>query len=114
VDIFEVIAEPHRRTVLDLLAERDRSAGELVGGLPSLSQPAVSRHLRVLREAGLVQVEPRGQQRIYSLRPEPLTELDAWVARYRRFWSSHLDDLETHLSTRTHRPPPDTTRTTEP
>jgi DNA-binding transcriptional ArsR family regulator len=111
VDIFEVVAEPHRRVVLDLLAERPCSAGELVGGLPALSQPAVSRHLRVLREAGLVQVEARGQQRIYSLRPEPLTELDAWIGRYRRFWSAHLDDLEAHLA---HRSTTDTTRTAEP
>jgi DNA-binding transcriptional ArsR family regulator len=103
VDIFEVVAEPHRRIVLDLLAETSRSAGELAGGLPALSQPAVSRHLRVLREAGLVQVEARGQQRIYSLRPEPLRSLDAWIAGYRRFWTSHLDDLEAHLATRSQR-----------
>ena len=100
MDIFEVVAEPHRRAVLDRLAERAQPAGELVGALPSLSQPAVSRHLRVLREAGLVQVETRGQQRIYSLRPEPLAEVDDWLARYRRFWSSHLDDLEAHLGRR--------------
>jgi DNA-binding transcriptional ArsR family regulator len=101
VDIFEVIAEPHRRAVLDRLAERAHTAGELVGELPTLSQPAVSRHLRVLREAGLVDVEARGQHRLYSLRAEPLAELDGWLARYRRFWTAHLDDLERHLSTRT-------------
>jgi DNA-binding transcriptional ArsR family regulator len=100
MDIFEVVAEPSRRAVLDRLAERPQPAGELVGALPDLSQPAVSRHLRVLREAGLVQVEARGQQRIYSLRAEPLAELDGWLDRYRRFWTDHLDDLEAHLARR--------------
>jgi DNA-binding transcriptional ArsR family regulator len=99
VDIFEIVAEPHRRAVLDLLADGEQPAGELVARLPALSQPAVSRHLRVLREAGLVEVEARGQQRIYSLRPEPLGELAAWIDRYRRFWNAHLDDLERHLDT---------------
>jgi DNA-binding transcriptional ArsR family regulator len=106
VDIFEVVAEPHRRAVLDLLADGERPAGDLVERLPSLSQPAVSRHLRILREAGLVEVEARGQQRIYSLRAGPLTELDSWIGRYRRFWTAHLDDLERHLATRPERPRP--------
>jgi DNA-binding transcriptional ArsR family regulator len=112
VDIFEVVAEPSRRAVLDRLAERPQPAGELVGALPDLSQPAVSRHLRVLREAGLVQVEARGQQRIYSLRADPLAELDDWLARYRRFWSDHLDDLEAHLARRAATRTPDPRRTT--
>ena len=99
-----MVAEPHRRAVLDRLADRPQPAGELVGALPALSQPAVSRHLRILRDAGLVEVEARGQQRIYSLRPAPLAELDDWLARYRRFWSAHLDDLEAHLA-RKGRPP---------
>jgi DNA-binding transcriptional ArsR family regulator len=113
VDIFAVIAEPHRRAVLDRLAEGAQPAGELVGVFSSLSQPAVSRHLRVLREAGLVRVEARGQQRIYSLRPEPLVELDDWLAAYRRFWSSHLDDLESHLARKATRRTP-RQRTTDP
>jgi DNA-binding transcriptional ArsR family regulator len=93
---FEVLAEPTRRRILDLLRERERSVGELVSGL-SMSQPGVSKHLRVLRDAGLVQVRADAQRRIYGLKPEPLSELDRWLAPYRRLWSGRLDALERHL-----------------
>ena len=95
-ELLAVIADPSRREMLELLAERERSAGEL-GAAFSLSQPAVSRHLRVLREAGLVRVRGDGQRRIYSLEPRPLKELDAWLERYRRFWDARLDALEARL-----------------
>jgi DNA-binding transcriptional ArsR family regulator len=94
-----VLAEPHRRTLLDLLRDGERPVGELVAKLP-LSQPAVSKHLRVLREAGLVDVRVDAQRRLYRIRPEPLAELDAWLASYRHFWSAHLDRLENHLDRR--------------
>lgn len=93
---FEVLAEPNRRRILDLLREHERPAGELVGAL-ALSQPGVSRHLRILREAGLVSVRGDGQRRLYSLRPAPLAEIDAWLAPYRQFWTERLDALERHL-----------------
>lgn len=92
-----MVAEPSRRRLLDLLDGGDRSAGELVAGLPGLTQPAVSRHLRILRESGLVEARTDGQRRIYTLRPGRLAEIDAWVARYRRYWPRHLDALERHL-----------------
>jgi DNA-binding transcriptional ArsR family regulator len=97
VDVFEAVAEPHRRHLINLLAERERTAGELVDSLPSLTQPAVSRHLRVLREVGLVEVRPDGQRRIYALRPEGLQRIDDWIAPYRRYWRNHLDALGQHL-----------------
>ena len=100
MDVFEAVAEPTRRAVLDLLAHRERSAGELVAAFPSLTQPAVSRHLRVLRESRLVDVRPDGTRRVYSLRPAALAELDRWLDTYRRFWSARLDDLEAHLDAR--------------
>ncbi|WP_224367582.1 ArsR/SmtB family transcription factor [Hyalangium versicolor] len=103
MDIFEAVAEPSRRTLLDLLAEGGRSAGELVAALPALTQPAVSRHLRVLREAGLVEVRPEAQRRIYTLRREGFAQFEEWLNRYRRFWDDHLDSLEQHLA-HTHRP----------
>jgi DNA-binding transcriptional ArsR family regulator len=93
---FDVLAEPARRDILDLLRERERSVGDLVERL-SLSQPGVSKHLRVLRDAGLVVVRPEAQRRWYQLRAEPLAEIDAWLGPYRRFWSSRLDALERHL-----------------
>ncbi len=96
--MFEAVAEPHRRELLDLLAEGERSAGELVASLPALTQPAVSRHLRILREVGLVEVKPEGQRRIYALRADGLLEIDAWIGRYRRYWPRHLNALEKHLS----------------
>jgi DNA-binding transcriptional ArsR family regulator len=93
---FDVLAEPRRRSILDLLRDGERSVGELVDEL-ALSQPAVSKHLRVLREAGLVTVRVAAQRRCYRLRAEPLAEVDAWLAPYRRFWSDRLDALERHL-----------------
>ncbi len=104
---FNVIAEPHRRQILDLLLESERPVGELVRAT-KLSQPAVSKHLRVLREAGLVDVRADAQQRIYGLRPEPLQALDEWLEPYRRLWASRLDALERHLETsrRQHRSRP--------
>ncbi len=93
---FEVLAEPTRRSILDLLRERERSVGELVESL-TISQPGVSKHLRVLREAGLVSVRTDAQRRVYGLRAEPLSEIDAWLEPYRRFWSGRLDALERHL-----------------
>jgi DNA-binding transcriptional ArsR family regulator len=93
---FEVLAEPTRRRILDLLRERELPVGEVVEHL-SLSQPGVSKHLRVLREAGLVIVRQDAQRRFYGLRAEPLVEMDAWLAPYRRFWTDRLDALERHL-----------------
>jgi DNA-binding transcriptional ArsR family regulator len=93
---FTALAEPARRQILELLRERERPVGELVQRL-ELSQPGVSKHLRVLREAGLVRVRPEGQRRWYGLRAEPLAELDAWLAPYREFWGGTLDALERHL-----------------
>jgi DNA-binding transcriptional ArsR family regulator len=93
---FEVLAEPARRQILELLRRRERPVGELVEHL-KLSQPGVSKHLRVLRDAGLVRVRPEGQRRWYGLRAEPLAELDAWLAPYRELWGGRLDALERHL-----------------
>jgi DNA-binding transcriptional ArsR family regulator len=93
---FDVLAEPTRRRILDLLLEEPRSVGELVERL-GLTQPGTSKHLRVLREAGLVQVRKDAQRRWYELRVEPLVEIDAWLAPYRRRWSRSLDALERHL-----------------
>ncbi len=93
---FEVLAEPNRRQILDLLRDGERSVGDLVDGL-DISQPAVSKHLRVLREAGLVVVRVDAQRRQYRLHPEPLVEVDAWLAPYRRFWAGRLDALERYL-----------------
>jgi DNA-binding transcriptional ArsR family regulator len=96
VTMFDVLAEPSRRDILDLLRERERSVSELVDQL-SMSQPGVSKHLRVLRDAGLVVVRPDAQRRWYRLRAEPLAEIDAWLGPYRRFWSGRLDALERQL-----------------
>jgi DNA-binding transcriptional ArsR family regulator len=93
---FTVLAEPARRRILDLLLERPRPVGELVDQL-GLTQPGTSKHLRVLREAGLVVVTPEAQRRVYALNPEPLAELDEWLEPYRRLWSGRLDALERHL-----------------
>jgi DNA-binding transcriptional ArsR family regulator len=93
---FELVAEPTRRRILDLLRERARPVGELVK-LLGLSQPGVSKHLRLLREAGLVQVRRDGQRRWYELDPEPLAEVDAWLEPYRKLWEDRLDRLERHL-----------------
>lgn len=94
--LFELLADPQRRRILDLLRERERSVGELVGAL-GLSQPGVSKHLRALKEADLVEVRQEAQRRWYRLRPGPLAEIDAWIAPYRRFWDTRLDALEQHL-----------------
>jgi DNA-binding transcriptional ArsR family regulator len=93
---FEVLAEPTRRRILDLLLERARPVGELVTAL-GMSQPGVSKHLRVLRESGFVVVRQNAQRRIYAVRAEPLSEVDAWLAPYRRLWAGRLDALERHL-----------------
>jgi len=93
---FEVIAEPNRRRILDLLVGAERPVGVLVDEL-QLSQPAVSKHLRILRDAGFVDVRSDGQRRLYRVRPEPLREIDVWLAPYRRMWKQRLDDLESHL-----------------
>jgi DNA-binding transcriptional ArsR family regulator len=93
---FQLVAEPTRRQILDLLRERERPVGELVDRL-ALSQPGVSKHLRVLRDAGLVRVRRDAQRRWYQLNPEPLVEIDAWLEPYREFWSGRLDALERHL-----------------
>jgi DNA-binding transcriptional ArsR family regulator len=103
VDTFEAIAEPTRRAVLDLLLEKERSAGELVAAFPRLTQPAVSRHLRVLREAGLVSVRAKAQQRIYALEPARLGLVYEWLNRYRAYWAAHLTNLEQHLDKRSAR-----------
>jgi DNA-binding transcriptional ArsR family regulator len=94
--MFGVLAEPVRRQMLDLLRERERTVNELVEAI-GLSQPAVSKHLKVLREAGLVEVRQDAQRRWYRLRPEPLAEVEAWLAPYRRFWTDRLDALEQYL-----------------
>ena len=93
---FTALAEPSRRAILALLAESERSVGDLESRL-RLSQPSVSKHLRVLREAGFVEARIEAQRRLYRLRPEPLREIDAWLAQFRRYWSSHVDALERHL-----------------
>ncbi|MEU6797626.1 metalloregulator ArsR/SmtB family transcription factor [Nonomuraea wenchangensis] len=93
---YAALAEPHRRRILDLLRTGERPAGELVKHL-DLSQPGVSKHLKVLREAGLVAVRTDGKQRVYSLRPEPLAEVAEWLEPYRMLWSQRLDALERHL-----------------
>ena len=93
---LDVLAEPHRRQILDLVRDRPRPVGELVAAT-GLTQPGTSKHLRVLREAGLVEVRPDGRRRLYALRPEPLAELDAWLAPYRRHWAGRLDALARHL-----------------
>jgi DNA-binding transcriptional ArsR family regulator len=94
--VFEIIAEPNRRAILGLLVLSQQSVGEIERQL-RMPQPTVSKHLRVLREAGFVESTVDAQRRLYRLRPEPLQELDAWLAPFRRFWSAHLDALERHL-----------------
>ena len=96
MDALEALADPTRREIVELLAARDRSAGEIASHF-RVSRPAVSRHLRVLREHGLVQARRQRQQRIYSLDPAPLVELDEWLARNRSFWTNRLDALDTEL-----------------
>ncbi|MFI7673886.1 ArsR/SmtB family transcription factor [Actinophytocola sp. NPDC049390] len=95
---FEVLAEPRRREILDLLRDGERLVGDLVERL-DLAQPTVSKHLKVLRSAGLVEARQDAQRRWYRLRPAPLAEIDAWLAPYRRMWTDSLDALERHLDT---------------
>lgn len=99
MDALAALADPTRREIVELLAARDRNAGEIASHF-DVSRPAVSRHLRVLREHGLVRARTEGQQRIYSLDTAPLEELDAWLARYRTFWTNRLDALDTELKRR--------------
>src|SRR6266704_3950246 len=94
--VFEIIAEPNRRAILSLLVSSQQSVGEIERQL-RMSQPTVSKHLRVLREAGFVESTVDAQRRLYRLKPGPLQEVDAWLAPFRRFWSAHLDALERHL-----------------
>lgn len=96
---MEVLAEPSRRRIVEVLGAGEKPVGDLVH-LLGITQPAVSKHLRVLREAGLVAVRPDGQQRMYRLRPEPLAELDAWLEPYRQLWAGALDRLEKHMGTK--------------
>ena len=93
---FAVLAEPNRRAILSLLASSARSVGDLERRL-RMPQPAVSKHLRVLRDAGFVEATVHAQRRLYRLKPEPFREVDAWLSQFRRFWSAHVDALERHL-----------------
>ena len=99
---LQVLAEPRRLQILDLLRDGERPVGDLVERL-GVSQPAVSKHLRVLKEAGLVEARRDAQRRLYRIRPEPLAELDEWLASYRALWTTHLDRLEDHLDRRRNR-----------
>jgi len=96
---FEVLAEPNRRAILDLLRQGERPVGELVAHL-QVSQPAVSKHLRVLKDSGLVESRIDAQRRLYRIRPAPLEALDDWLQPYRQFWAGHLNQLESHLTRR--------------
>jgi DNA-binding transcriptional ArsR family regulator len=93
---FDVLAEPTRRRILDLLIDSEQPVGDLVATL-DMSQPGVSKHLRVLRDAGLVEARTEAQRRIYRVRPEPLAEIDEWLRPFRRLWAGTLDALERHL-----------------
>src|SRR5215813_1742091 len=100
---FAIIAEPSRRAILSLLASAERSVGDIEEQL-RLPQPSVSKHLRILREAGFVESRVDAQRRLYRIRPEPLMEIDAWLAPFRRFWSQHVDALERHLDRMNEKP----------
>ena len=106
--VFEIIAEPNRRAILSLLVSSEQSVGEIERQL-GMPQPAVSKHLRVLRDAGFVESTVDAQRRLYRLRPEPFREFDAWLAQFRRFWSAHIDALERHLD-RMNQPKPSTNK----
>jgi DNA-binding transcriptional ArsR family regulator len=95
--VFEIIAEPNRRAILSLLVSSQQSVGEIERQL-RMPQPTVSKHLRVLRDAGFVESTVDAQRRLYRLRPEPFQQVDAWLAQFRRFWSAHIDALERHLN----------------
>jgi DNA-binding transcriptional ArsR family regulator len=107
--VFEIIAEPNRRAILSLLVESELSVGEIEDQL-DMTQPTVSKHLRVLRVAGFVESTVDAQRRVYRLKPEPLQEVDAWLAPFRQMWSVHLDALERHLD-RLHHSPTTTRKT---
>ncbi len=102
ITTLQVLGEPSRQAILDLLRDGERPVGELVEKL-QLSQPAVSKHLRALKDAGVVEARTDAQRRLYRIRPEPLMELDTWLSSYRRLWTTHLDRLEDHLERRRHR-----------
>jgi DNA-binding transcriptional ArsR family regulator len=107
--VFEIIGEPNRRAILSLLAGSQQSVGDMERQL-RMTQPTVSKHLRVLREAGFVEATVDAQRRLYRLKPEPLQELDAWLAPFRRFWSAHVDALERHLDRMEPMAPPKLTK----
>ena len=98
--IFAALSNRTRREILDLLRIEDRQAGQLVAAFPKLPQPAISRHLKILREAGLVSVSRQAQKRVYSLQPKKLREVDNWVSMYREFWSGRLESLKVHVDSR--------------
>lgn len=106
---FGIIAEPNRRAILSLLASSEQSVSEIEQRL-RMPQPSVSKHLKVLRDAGFVEARVDAQRRVYRIRPEPLQDVDAWLAPFRRFWSGHVDKLERHLDRRTEPVPPKTKR----
>jgi DNA-binding transcriptional ArsR family regulator len=106
---FEVIAEPNRRAILGLLLSSDRSVGEIERRL-RMPQPTVSKHLRVLRDAGFVEATVHAQRRLYRLKPEPLREVDAWLTQFRQFWATHVDALERHLDRTPYSTPKEKTR----
>ena len=108
--VFEVIAEPNRRAILSLLALSQQSVGDIERQL-RMPQPTVSKHLRVLRDAGFVESTVDAQRRLYRLKPEPLQQIDAWLVQFRRFWSAHLDALERHLDRMDHQPQGSSTAT---
>jgi DNA-binding transcriptional ArsR family regulator len=109
VNAIGALADPTRRRIVELLSEGERSAGEIASHF-RMTRPGVSRHLRVLRENGLVQVRPEGQKRLYALDPEPLAELDDWLGRYRAFWSNRLDAFGTELRRRARATGPESQR----
>lgn len=102
--LFPALSDPTRRGIVEILCEGEKTAGQIAAEF-TISRPAVSRHLRVLRHAGLVHVRGQGTQRIYQLSPAPLADLDAWLARYRKFWAARLDDLGATLSPGSTEPP---------
>ena len=104
MELFEIIAEPNRRAILNLLVSSQQSVGEIERQL-RMPQPAVSKHLRVLRDSGFVESTVDAQRRLYRLKPEPFQELDVWLAQFRRFWSAHVDALERHLDRMDQLPP---------
>jgi DNA-binding transcriptional ArsR family regulator len=110
--VFEIIAEPNRRAILSLLVSSQQSVGEIERQL-RMSQPTVSKHLRVLRDAGFVESTVDAQRRLYRLKPEPLQEIDAWLAPFRRYWSAHVDALERHLDRMNHDQPTRTKKKTK-